>query len=55
MESESFENKFIEEISNLSDSFIKGLYTLSFESYNGFDNHEFKYQDELAPLRELVE
>lgn len=47
IESESFENKFIEEISNLSDSFIKGLYTLSFKSYNGFDGLEFKYEDEL--------
>lgn len=47
MESESFENKFIEEISNLSDSFIKGLYILSFDSYAGFDNLEFKHRDEL--------
>lgn len=39
--------KILYELSEKSDFFLKSLYMMTFESYNDFDDLQFKYKDEL--------
>ncbi|MBC1457313.1 Eco47II family restriction endonuclease [Listeria newyorkensis] len=48
--SDTAENKIIQELNQISDSFMNSLYLLSFESYIGFDNLEFKHLNELEEV-----
>ncbi|MEK4563763.1 Eco47II family restriction endonuclease [Alkalihalobacillus sp. FSL R5-0424] len=44
---EKAEEKVLDELLDVADTFMQGLYQQSFKSYNGFEDLNFKYIDEL--------